>query len=96
MQLIFDDSSWSLSKADSLPYSEIDEIRDATKIATTMPIVSNQSKSWNKNIVLIGGENGAGKTTTFRMIMGLLEPDEGTILLNGEKITYKNTDLIGL
>ncbi len=41
------------------------------------------------------GENGAGKTTTFRMIMGLLEPDEGTILLNGEKITYKNTDLIG-
>ena len=45
LHLIFDASSWSLSKADSLPYSEIDEIRDATKIATTIPIVSNQSKS---------------------------------------------------
>jgi ABC-2 type transport system ATP-binding protein len=28
------------------------------------------------------GVNGAGKTTTFRMIVGLLEPDEGTIKLN--------------
>ena len=41
------------------------------------------------------GENGAGKTTTFRMIMGLLEPDKGTILLDGKKIDYKETDKIG-
>lgn len=41
------------------------------------------------------GENGAGKTTTFRMIMGLLEPDKGTITLNGKKIDYNETDKIG-
>ena len=41
------------------------------------------------------GENGAGKTTTFRMIMGLLSMDEGTILLDGEKIDYNQTDKIG-
>lgn len=41
------------------------------------------------------GENGAGKTTTFRMIMGLLEPDKGTITLDGKKIDYKETDKIG-
>ena len=29
------------------------------------------------------GVNGAGKTTTFRMIMGLLEPSDGRITLNG-------------
>ena len=29
------------------------------------------------------GVNGAGKTTTFRMIMGLLDPTEGKITLNG-------------
>ena len=41
------------------------------------------------------GENGAGKTTTFRMIMGLLEPDNGSILLDGQKIDYSITDQIG-
>ena len=41
------------------------------------------------------GVNGAGKTTTFRMIMGLLEPDSGSITLNGKKIDYDVTDKIG-
>lgn len=41
------------------------------------------------------GENGAGKTTTFRMIMGLLEPNSGTILLDGKKIDYSIIDKIG-
>jgi lipopolysaccharide export system ATP-binding protein len=33
------------------------------------------------------GRNGAGKTTIFQMIVGLLKPDEGRILLDGEDIT---------
>ena len=41
------------------------------------------------------GANGAGKTTTFRMIMGLLEPTEGTITLDGKPIDYSVTDQIG-
>ena len=41
------------------------------------------------------GVNGAGKTTTFRMIMGLLEPTEGTITLDGKPIDYSVTDQIG-
>ncbi len=49
----------------------------------------------NGKIFGLLGENGAGKTTTFRMIMGLIDPDLGNITLDGEKITYKNTDLIG-
>ena len=32
------------------------------------------------------GVNGAGKTTTFRMIIGLLDKTEGTILLDGTPI----------
>lgn len=41
------------------------------------------------------GENGAGKTTTFRIILGLLDADNGTVLLNGKKIDYSITDKIG-
>ena len=41
------------------------------------------------------GENGAGKTTTFRIIMGLIEANEGTVLLDGKKIDYNETDKIG-
>ncbi len=41
------------------------------------------------------GVNGAGKTTTFRMIIGLLDPTEGSITLNGKNIDYDITDEIG-
>lgn len=32
------------------------------------------------------GPNGAGKTTTIKMITGVLNPDEGNILINGKDI----------
>ena len=32
------------------------------------------------------GPNGAGKTTTIKMITGILNPDEGEILINGKNI----------
>lgn len=41
------------------------------------------------------GVNGAGKTTTFRMILGLLDKNNGDILLNGKPIDYSVTDKIG-
>ena len=33
------------------------------------------------------GPNGAGKTTTFYMTVGMIRPDGGTVLLDGEDIT---------
>jgi ABC-2 type transport system ATP-binding protein len=47
------------------------------------------------NKVTVHVEPGAGKTTTFRMILGLLDPNEGHITWNGESISYKNTNLFG-
>jgi ABC-2 type transport system ATP-binding protein len=32
------------------------------------------------------GPNGAGKSTTVRMLAGLMEPDRGSILLDGEEV----------
>ena len=36
------------------------------------------------------GENGSGKTTLIKIITGLLQPQRGTVLLNGEKISQQN------
>jgi lipopolysaccharide export system ATP-binding protein len=38
-------------------------------------------------IVGLLGPNGAGKTTSFRMTCGMIEPDEGTVALNGIEVT---------
>ncbi len=38
-------------------------------------------------VVGLLGPNGAGKTTTFYMVVGLIRPDGGRILLNGEELT---------
>ncbi len=62
------------------------------------------SKSYNGKILAVdqinlsvkGGEifgflgpNGAGKTTTIKMITGILDPDQGTIQVNGHDIRHE-------
>lgn len=38
-------------------------------------------------IVGLLGPNGAGKTTTFHIMVGLVQPDEGKVLLNDQDLT---------
>lgn len=42
------------------------------------------------------GPSGCGKTTTLRILIGLLEPDEGTIVLDGRDITSAPPDDRGM
>jgi len=51
-------------------------------------VVNNVSLELRQGeIVGLLGPNGAGKTTTFYMVAGLVPPDRGQILLNGDDIT---------
>ncbi len=48
-------------------------------------------------IVGLLGRNGAGKTTTFRMTMGMIDADEGSVTFDGREVTglamYKRAQL---
>src|SRR6202789_4137304 len=48
-------------------------------------------------IVGLLGPNGAGKTTSFYMVLGLISPDAGKVLLDGQDVTdvpmYKRANL---
>lgn len=51
--------------------------------------VKNVSLSVNSGqIVGLLGPNGAGKTTSFYMIVGLINPDHGTIHINEKEVTH--------
>ncbi len=64
--------------------------------------ITNLNKSFGSKNVLRGlnlsvpkhsvygfiGKNGAGKTTTMKTVLGLLSPDDGEILVCGEKVSY--------
>ena len=38
-------------------------------------------------IVGLLGPNGAGKTTSFRMVVGMVRPDNGTVTFHGQEVT---------
>ena len=40
-----------------------------------------------QEIVGLLGRNGAGKTTTFRMTIGMVTPDGGTVIFEGRDIS---------
>lgn len=72
------------------------EVKNISKSYGTHLAVDDLSFEVKKGEIFgLLGENGAGKTTTFRMIMGLLEPNSGTVTLDGKKIDYSVTDTIG-
>ena len=40
------------------------------------------------------GPNGAGKSTTLRMVLGLIKPNSGEILINGQNISGPNRNFL--
>ncbi|MDD2876102.1 MAG: LPS export ABC transporter ATP-binding protein [Acidiphilium sp.] len=77
------------------PRSVVSVLPDGGLIATGLgksfrkrPVVRNVSVTLRRGeVVGLLGPNGAGKTTTFYMIVGLIQPDTGSIVLDGADIS---------
>ncbi len=62
--------------------------RSLVKIYNKQRVVDQVDLSVQRNeIVGLLGPNGAGKTTTFYMVVGLIQPDEGYVTLDGDDLT---------
>ena len=64
------------------------ETRGLVKKYSGRAVVNEVSVKIDKrSIVGLLGRNGAGKTTTFRMIMGMIKPNDGSVVFEGQDIT---------
>lgn len=64
------------------------EAQNLIKIYGDRRVVNDVSFHIQKGeVVCLLGPNGAGKTTTFYMVVGLVKPNMGKIILNGEDIS---------
>lgn len=67
------------------------EFRDVTMIFDDRKILNNLSfKVMKGETKIILGGSGCGKSTTIKLVLGLLKPDNGQILVDGEDITNYN------
>lgn len=64
------------------------EVRGIAKHYKNRPVLRDVSLSTQRGEAIgLLGPNGAGKTTCFYIITGLIRPDAGQVLLDGEEIT---------
>ena len=64
------------------------EVRHVSKSFDDRPVLKDLSIELNRGeLVCLLGVSGGGKTTLFNIISGLLMPDEGQVLLDGQDIT---------
>lgn len=69
------------------------ELRDITKrFPGVVALNKVQFKLKKGEIHALMGENGAGKSTLIKVITGVHKPDEGEMLVNGEKVFFQNTN----
>lgn len=74
-------------------FSESIKLENTSFSYTDHKIINNLSIDIlkNKTIALVG-ESGSGKTTLANLIVGLIDPNEGQILIDGECINSYNLD----
>lgn len=67
------------------------EVKNISKSFDGKPVLKDVSIELNRGeLVCLLGVSGGGKTTLFNVISGLLSPDNGQVLLDGEDITNQS------
>ncbi len=72
------------------------EFRNVTMIFDGRKVLNDLSfKVMKGETKIILGGSGCGKSTTIKLVLGLLKPDSGQILVDGEDVTeYAETDMM--
>ena len=74
---------------------EVIEINNLSKQFKNTLAVRNINFKINKGkIIGLLGPNGCGKSTTIGMILGLIQPTSGKVIINGQNIENKRTNLL--
>ena len=64
------------------------ETRDLVKRYNGRAVVDHVSFEVHQGeIIGLLGRNGAGKTTSFRMTIGMVAPEQGTVIFDGVNVT---------
>jgi len=64
------------------------EFRNVTMIFDDRPVLEDLSfKVMKGETKIILGGSGCGKSTTIKLVLGLIKPESGQILVNGEDVT---------
>ena len=67
------------------------EVRDLSKSFGSLPVLERVSLRIEKGeSVVIIGRSGGGKSVLLKLLIGLLEPDAGQVLIEGENIVPMN------
>ncbi len=84
-----EDQAPEVDRDDNLePFEEILVAEGLCKTYKRRRVVDNVSLAVGRGeIVGLLGPNGAGKTTSFRMVVGMVKPDEGQVLFQGKDFT---------
>jgi ABC-2 type transport system ATP-binding protein len=70
------------------------EVSDLTKFYRDFPAVNHISFEVKQGEIFgFLGPNGAGKTTTIKMLTGLIQPTEGTAIIQGKDIRTQIVDI---
>jgi len=70
----------------ALPAIEFRDVQLAFDEKVILDGISFKVRRGETKIVL--GQSGSGKSTIIRLVLGLIKPDSGEILIDGEDITY--------
>jgi ABC-type sulfate/molybdate transport systems ATPase subunit len=71
------------------------QVSNLSKFNRDVPVLNGLRFSYESfKRVAVSGETGSGKTTLLKLIAGLIQPDEGAVLFEGERVLGPNEKLL--